>query len=154
MKKVLLGFVGVALVCAVTGYAQDAATPAAPAAAAVETPKAAPAAEKTAAVIYTCDKCHTVAMKAGQCPMCKQDMKAMNVLSVNEKDGTALCCACHGGCKCTTKADDQTKCSCGKDTAKVSLKGMYVCACGGKCCSTISDKPGKCECGKDLVLVK
>jgi hypothetical protein len=156
MKKVLLVLVGMALVCAATGYAQDEAKPAAPAApAAVETPQATPAtAEKAVTTVYTCDKCHTVAMKAGECPMCKQAMKAMNVLSVNTKDGTAMCCACHAGCKCTMKDDDNSKCSCGKDIAKISLKGKYVCSCGEKCCTTVSDKPGKCACDKDMMLVK
>ena len=47
------------------------------------------------------------------------------------------------------------KCACGKGVKEVSVKGMYVCACGdGKCCATVSDKPGNCACGKEMKKVE
>jgi len=46
-----------------------------------------------------------------------------------------------------------SKCSCGKDIVKASVKGKYVCS-GDTGCPMISDKPGKCACGKDLKLAE
>lgn len=73
---------------------------------------------------------------------------APKILAV--KDGVAQTCACKADCKCTVKADDPTKCSCGKDVVKVALKGKFVCE---KCC-VVADKAGKCVCGTDLQEVK
>lgn len=68
------------------------------------------------------------------------------------KDGVAYCCECKPECKCEMK---DGKCSCGKDVAKTSLKGMYVCGCGPDCkCNFVSDKEGKCKCGHDLKKVE
>jgi len=77
-------------------------------------------------------------------------MVAVHPLKV--EGDTVLTCSCSGGCQCTLDAKDTTKCSCGKPTRKVALKGsgLYYCDCGGTCCTTISDKPGKCACGKAL----
>ena len=66
------------------------------------------------------------------------------------KGDTALVCACAEGCKCTVKADDPTKCSCGKAVEKVSVVGKFVC----EKCAVVADKAGKCACGADLVEVK
>jgi hypothetical protein len=74
---------------------------------------------------------------------------AKKVLSI--KDGVAMECACPADCKCTVKADDPTKCSCGKAVEKVDLKGKFVC----EKCLVIADKAGKCpKCQADLVEVK
>ena len=86
-----------------------------------------------AAGIYACAHCKTASMKAEKCSKCSADMAKMNVLSV--KDGVAVLCPCAGDCKCTIKADDATKCSCGKDVLTVDVKA----AC--KSCPMPADKP-------------
>jgi hypothetical protein len=92
-------------------------------------------------------------MKAGKCPACGEDMKAMHLLAI--KDGSAYCCSCGAECKCEMKAGDMDKCGCGKPIGKASLKGKYICSCGADCkCNTIADKPGKCGCGMDLKKVE
>jgi hypothetical protein len=129
-------------------FAEEAAAPA------VAKPEVkAPAAPMTA-TCYSCDKCHMMAMAAGKCAMCGEEMTGKHILAV--KDGKAMLCTCGADCKCTLKGDDMTKCGCGKPIASVSLKGKYMCACGADCpkCHTISDKAGKCECGMDMKLVE
>jgi len=144
MKKVVAVLVLLGFVSAMTAFGEEAAV-----GLAVE--KAAPAAKTTC--VFTCDKCHGVALAAGKCPMCAADMKALKVLAV--KDGMAYCCACGADCKCTMKDAAAAQCECGKNIVKLGLKGKFVCGCGADCkCNTISDKAGKCGCGKDLVEVK
>jgi hypothetical protein len=70
--------------------------------------------------MFVCATDKTVSMKAGKCSKCGTDMAKMNVLAV--KDGMASLCACEPGCKCTVKADDATKCSCGKDVVTLDVK--------------------------------
>jgi len=128
MKKVLLAAVLAMFATATVVCAQEAAEK---------------KVESKTSTVYTCDKCGKAALTAGKC--CDQDMAAMKVLAV--KDGSAVCCACAGDCKCALKEGDATKCACDKDIKKVSLKGMFCC---DKCC-VISDKEGKCAvCGGDL----
>ena len=75
---------------------------------------------------------------------------AMRCMSMSVKDASATCCACTADCKCKANADDPKKCGCGKDVAKVDLKGKFVC----EHCSVIADKAGKCaKCGMDMVEV-
>ena len=69
--------------------------------------------------LYACAHCKTVAMKAGKCAKCQADLAKMNVMSV--KDGVATVCPCAAGCKCTVKADDATKCSCGKTVLTLDI---------------------------------
>jgi hypothetical protein len=69
--------------------------------------------------LFACAHCKTVAMKAGKCEKCQTDLAKMNVLSV--KDGIAILCPCETTCKCTGKADDATKCSCGKNVLTVDI---------------------------------
>ena len=95
---------------------------------------------------FNCGKCHKCAAAGGKCR--GQDMTAMHVLAI--KDGQALCCACGANCDKCKLNDDGTKCTCGKDVVKVSLKGKFVC----EKCLTIADKAGKCGCGADLTEVK
>ncbi|MEI6149167.1 MAG: hypothetical protein WCS01_08750 [bacterium] len=78
--------------------------------------------------IYACAKCKTVADEAGKCSKCSADLAKMHVLAC--KDGQATLCACAGDCKCTVKADDATKCSCGKDVVTVSVASTK---CGAAC---------------------
>jgi hypothetical protein len=88
-----------------------------------------------------------VMTKAGKC--CGQEAKACHRLAI--KDGQCVGCACPEDCKCTIKADDPTKCSCGKDVVKHDLKGKFVC----EKCLVAADQAGKCpKCGADLVEVK
>jgi hypothetical protein len=83
---------------------------------------------------------------AGAC--CPKDT-SMHVVAI--KDGQASCCACKAACKCTMKADDPAKCSCGKDLKKCDLKGKFVCTK----CNVIADQAGKCaKCNGDLTEVK
>ena len=131
MKKALLVVVLAAFATVSAVFAQEPAEKKAE-------PKASPA--------YVCDKCQKTDLKAGKC--CDKDMTGKNVLAI--KDGSAICCDCAPGCKCTLKEGDATKCSCGKDVKKVDLKGMFVC----EKCKVISDKAGKCPtCGGDLKAV-
>ena len=117
---------------------------------------AAPAAEKPAATaqsVYVCPDCHTMAMKAGKCSMCGKEMVEKHMLGM--KDGKAVVCDCHAGCKCDVAGMKDGKCGCGKVVQTMSAKGMYVCACeGGKCCTAVSDKPGKCACGAEMKKVE
>jgi hypothetical protein len=99
--------------------------------------------------VYACPDCHTMAMKAGLCPMCKKDMQQSHLLGT--KDGQALVCACGAGCNCDVKGAKDGKCACGKDVVKVSARGMYVCPMG---CPEISDKPGMCACGMEMKKVE
>ena len=101
------------------------------------------------ASVYVCPDCHTMALKAGKCPMCKKDMQASHLLGT--KDGQAMVCACGGGCACDAKGVKEGKCACGKAVGMVSCKGMYVCPKG---CAEISDKPGKCACGMEMMKVE
>ena len=67
------------------------------------------------------------------------------------KDGTASYCGCGADCKACKLGDDGTKCTCGKDVTKESLKGKYVCEKD----LVVADKEGKCPtCGADLKLVQ
>ncbi|MFA7160143.1 MAG: hypothetical protein WC299_12650 [Kiritimatiellia bacterium] len=134
MKKILALFVLAAFASATAVMAQEAA--------------AEKKAEATKApCVCCCDKCPMVAIKATKC--CGQDMACKNVLAV--KDGCAICCGCGADCKCTLKEGDETKCKCGKDVKKVSLKGMFVCEKD----KVICNKEGKCSvCGGDLKAVK
>jgi len=114
---------------------------------------AAAAMDKKAAMaqsIYVCPDCHTMAMKEGKCTGCGKDMVMSHILGV--KDGEAMVCACHAGCKCDAKEMKDGKCGCGKEVGKVSLKGMYVCPSG---CPLVSEKAGNCAgCGKELKKVE
>ena len=84
---------------------------------------------KKAQATVTCDKANTAA-----CPLAAADKKVLKI-----QDGNALTCACAADCKCEIKADDATKCSCGKDVVKVALpaKAAGTCpmkaAAAGKC---------------------
>jgi hypothetical protein len=78
--------------------------------------------------LYACATCKTVAQQAGKCSKCNADLAKMHVLAC--KDGSATLCACATDCKCTLKADDATKCGCGKDVVSVSVKGLK---CGEAC---------------------
>ena len=99
---------------------------------------------------YQCPKCHMLSETAGKCPMCQSDLVGTHVLAV--KEGMASCCAWPDNCKCKGLATDVTKCSCGKDVEKISVKGKYVCACADpNKCTSVSDKPGTCQCKKDMV---
>lgn len=82
----------------------------------------------TGMVLYACAPCKTVAMEAGKCTKCNADLAKMHVLAC--KDGSATLCPCAADCKCTVKADDAAKCSCGKDVVTVSVKGLK---CGEAC---------------------
>ncbi len=82
--------------------------------------------------IYACGHCKTASMKAEKCSKCAAEMAKMNVLGV--KDGVATLCPCAGDCTCTIKADDATKCSCGKAVLIVDVKA----AC--KSCPLPADK--------------
>lgn len=77
--------------------------------------------------LYACAHCKTVAKEAGKCSKCNADLAKMHVLSC--KDGTATLCPCAEDCKCTAKADDATKCSCGKDVLTVSVKDLKCDGC-------------------------
>jgi len=78
--------------------------------------------------IYACAKCKTVADEAGKCSKCSADLAKMHVLAC--KDGQAGLCACASDCKCTVKADDATKCGCGKDVVTVNIEKTK---CGAAC---------------------
>jgi hypothetical protein len=78
--------------------------------------------------LYACATCKTVAAEAGKCTQCKTDLAKMHVLSC--KDNSASLCSCAGDCACTVKADDATKCSCGKDVVTVTVKALN---CGDAC---------------------
>ncbi len=88
------------------------------------------AACKAGDTVYACAACKTCDVKAGKCPKCGADFKAMNVLAA--KDAAITLCPCEVGCKCTVKADDATQCSCGK--AVVALKCGKACKKGKKAC--------------------
>ena len=103
--------------------------------------------------VYLCAHCKVLAVAPGKCAMCGADMTATHVLAV--KDGMAYCCGCGADCKCKPTDDTMTKCSCGKEIVKVSVKGLYVCGCAPDCkCNAVSDKAGKCGCGKDMKKVE
>ena len=105
--------------------------------------------EKHAAMaqeVYACADCHVLGLKAGKCPMCGKEMTEQHLLGV--KDGEALMCACGAGCKCDAMGMKDGKCACGKEVAKASAKGMFVCPKG---CPVMSDKAGKCPgCGEEM----
>ena len=128
MRKIGMLVLAAVMACAMVAIADEAAAP------------------KPEAKAAGCPAC----TKDAKCAKCAGDISKMHVLAV--KDGVATLCGCASDCKCTVKADDATKCSCGKDIVKCSLKGKFVCADGK--CLTIADKAGKCACGKDLVEVK
>ena len=118
-----------------------------------------PADDKDAAVaapaktMNMCAMCHVLSETPGKCPKCGMEMTKCHVLAV--KDGTALCCTCGPECTCKPAGDDMTKCTCGKDIVKVSVKGKYVCGCAPECkCTKISDTPGKCGCNMDMKKVE
>lgn len=70
---------------------------------------------------YVCDKCHMMSETAGKCAMCGAEMKPMHVIKV--VGDVATVCSCPDKCTCTgMKADDPTKCSCGKDVMNFSTK--------------------------------
>ena len=99
--------------------------------------------------MFVCPDCHTMALKAGKCPMCQKEMTETHLLGV--KDGNALLCACGPTCKCDVSGMKDGKCACGKEVMKISAKGMYVCPKG---CPEISDKPGTCACGEVMKKVE
>jgi hypothetical protein len=103
--------------------------------------------QKAAAVssVYACPECHTMALKAGPCAMCKKDMQEKHLLGM--KDGQAMLCSCGAGCKCDAKGMKDGKCGCGKEVTMVNCKGTYCCAMG---CPDMSDKPGTCACGMEF----
>lgn len=108
-------------------------------------------------ILYVCNcggdcKCKNgVSTKPGKCG-CGGDLVPMHALKI-EKD-EALVCQCGKGCSCKFDPANPTKCGCGKPVKRVSIKGLYACACGVGCCATISDKPGKCGCGADLKKIE
>ncbi|MCX7010741.1 MAG: hypothetical protein NTY53_26445 [Kiritimatiellaeota bacterium] len=109
-----------------------------------------PMAAPMATAHFMCPKCHVLSETAGKCPKCEGEMMGTHVLAV--KGGMAYCCGCSDNCKCKGMALDMTKCSCGKDIAKVDIKGKYVCACKDPDkCPSVSDKPGDCMCKKPMV---
>jgi len=99
--------------------------------------------------LFACPMCDSVALAAGKCAKCGMDLAEMKLLGI--EDGMAILCACPAACKCGAVKDAKT-CACGKEVAKVSLKGMFVASVDDKC-FCVSDKPGKAACGVDLVEV-
>ncbi|MEW6429245.1 MAG: hypothetical protein AB1568_14555 [Thermodesulfobacteriota bacterium] len=111
-----------------------------------------------------CHRQHTAACKCGEnckCPgpecACMKTaggVEGMHVLKIEGDE--ALVCPCGAGCKaCKLDPGNPTKCGCGMELKRVSIKGMYRCACGPACsCNTVSDKPGTCHCGKALEKVE
>jgi hypothetical protein len=96
--------------------------------------------------VYACPACHGMALKAGKCAGCGQELKQMHLLSV--KGGEALLCGCGPSCKCNAAGMKDGKCACGKEVVKVSAKGYWYADDQG--CPVLSDQPGKCMCGKKL----
>lgn len=106
--------------------------------------------------LYTCKcgkkcDCNTVETQPGKCP-CGKKLKENYILGINGDE--AIVCDC-GGCVCDLSDTDPEMCSCGLPVNEISLKGLYVCACGPECtCNTVSKEPGTCPCGKDLKKVE
>ncbi len=123
MRKLIMTVVAVLVSSAVVAMANCGSCPGDKAAA---SGKAAMACKGMA--LYACATCKTVAQEAGKCSKCSADLTKMHVLAC--KDGSASLCACAVDCKCTIKADDATKCSCGKDVVTVSVKDLK---CGAAC---------------------
>ncbi len=115
---------------------------------AADEPKDTPAVEKPAVapqVVYVCQHCDTMALKAGKCGKCEKEMAQRHLLGT--KDGQAMLCPCGGDCKCDAKGIKDGKCGCDKDVKMMSCKGMYCCTSG---CPMVSKTPGKCACGIEM----
>ena len=92
--------------------------------------------------------CALVAMAEETAPA--KDVKATEHVLVIKGDSASVC-PCAADCKCTLKEGDDTKCSCGKDVKKVSVKGKFVCLKD----NVVADKEGKCAtCNGDLKKVE
>jgi hypothetical protein len=110
MKKIVAGLFAVALAAASVSavFAEEAAAPA------VAKPEVKTPAAPMPAMCYSCDKCHRVAMAAGKCALCGEEMTGKHMLGV--KGGNALLCTCGAACpKCHTLSDKAGKCECGMD---------------------------------------